>query len=65
MYEKKLHFFDMVVYEDDNESLVAQENSTRHTSNSPLAYKVNNNNQYKFLQEDGEGIWIDHRWNEK
>ena len=37
--------------EDDNESLAARENSTRYTSNSPLEYKVNNDDQNKFLRE--------------
>ena len=51
--------------EDDNKSLVAHENLTRHMSNSPLAYKVNNDNHDNFLREDDEGIWIEHRGNEK
>ena len=51
--------------EDDNKSLVAHENPRRHTSNSPLAYKLNNDDQNNFLREDGEGTWIDHRGNEK
>ena len=49
----------------DNESLVAHENLTRHTANSPLAYKVNNDDHDNFLREDGEGVWIQHRGNEK
>ena len=40
----------------DNESMVAHENPTRHMSNSPLEYKVNNDDHGNFLREDGEGI---------
>ena len=35
--------------EDDNESMVAHENLIRRTSNSPLAYKVNNDDHNNFL----------------
>ena len=35
--------------QDDDESLGAHENLTRHMSNSPLAYKVNNDDQNNFL----------------
>ena len=51
--------------EDDHESLVAHETLTRHKSNSPLVYKVNNDDYDNFLRDDGEGIWIEHRGNEK
>ena len=51
--------------EEVNESLVGHENPTKHTSNSSLVSKVNNDDQNNFLQEDGEGIWIDHGGNDK
>ena len=51
--------------EDNNESLVVHENLTRHTSNTHLAYTTNNDDHENFLREDNEGIWIEHRGNEK
>ena len=51
--------------EDDNDSLVAHQNPTRHTSSTQLVMNVNNDDFDNFLWEDGEGIWIEHRGNEK
>ena len=51
--------------EDDNKSLVAHENLPSHTSNSLLTYIASNDDQNNFLREDGKGIWIEHRRNEK
>ena len=54
-----------ILDEDNNKSLVAHENLTRHISNSPLGYKVHNDDHDKFLREDDEGVWIEHKGNEK
>ena len=51
--------------EDDNDSLVDHENPTRQTSSTQFRMNVNTDDYDKFLRDDGEGIWIEHRGNEK
>ena len=51
--------------EGDNDSLVAYKHLKRHTSNSHLTYKVNNDDHDNFLREDGKGIWIEQKGNGK